>query len=111
MLRLFRVLKIPKKLDDLASNVQSETLSTAISIGRSLGLILVINHFIACGLREQRSMVLSAPFVLARSVYATRTIDKGATLPARHIMLLICCSMPCTIDSLVRQIGAERVCM
>jgi len=59
MLRLFRVLKIPKKLDDLASNVQSETLSTAISIGRSLGLILVINHFIACGWYAVSMMVES----------------------------------------------------
>eukprot|EP00428_Durinskia_dybowskii_P011696 CAMPEP_0170224796 /NCGR_PEP_ID=MMETSP0116_2-20130129/12103_1 /TAXON_ID=400756 /ORGANISM="Durinskia baltica, Strain CSIRO CS-38" /LENGTH=877 /DNA_ID=CAMNT_0010475509 /DNA_START=33 /DNA_END=2668 /DNA_ORIENTATION=+ len=49
LFRLLRLLKMPAIFDDLASNVHSELVITVISIARSLGLILVVNHFIACG--------------------------------------------------------------
>lgn len=51
ILRLFRLLRVAKvtPTDDFYSGVQSETLMTVFGVGRSLAVIFVVNHFIACG--------------------------------------------------------------
>mmetsp|Transcript_112505 Transcript_112505/g.223595 ORF Transcript_112505/g.223595 Transcript_112505/m.223595 type:complete len:749 (+) Transcript_112505:130-2376(+) len=49
LLRLLRVMKVPAILDDLVSNLESDGLMTALGVFRSLALIGVVNHFIACG--------------------------------------------------------------
>jgi len=49
LVRLLRLLKMPTIIDDLVSNMQSELVHTSVNVARSLGLILVVNHFIACG--------------------------------------------------------------
>jgi len=49
LLRLLRVLKVPALLDDLVSYFESEALITVVNIARSLVLLGVVNHFIACG--------------------------------------------------------------
>jgi len=49
LLRLLRVLKVPALLDDVVNYFESEALITVVSIARSLVLLGVVNHFIACG--------------------------------------------------------------
>jgi hypothetical protein len=49
LFRLLRVIKLPALIDGMSDCVQSETLLTAFGIGRSMVVIAIVNHFIACG--------------------------------------------------------------
>jgi len=49
LFRLLRVIKLPSLSEDISGSVQSETLLTVLGVVRSMAIIAVINHFIACG--------------------------------------------------------------
>lgn len=49
LVRLLRVMKLPALLDDFVANFQSEALITFLGVIRSIGLIAIVNHFLACG--------------------------------------------------------------
>jgi len=49
LFRLLRLLKMPALMDEVSDYIQSEHLFTAFGVMRSLSIIAIINHFIACG--------------------------------------------------------------
>jgi len=49
LFRLLRLLKMPALLDEVSDHIQSDYLFTAFGVARSLVVIAVVNHFIACG--------------------------------------------------------------
>jgi len=49
VLRMMRIMKAMSLLDVFADYIRSETKLLAFKVGRQIGLILVINHFVACG--------------------------------------------------------------
>jgi len=49
LIRLLRIVKLPSLSDDIAENLQSETLVTILGVLRSMAIIAIVNHFIACG--------------------------------------------------------------
>mmetsp|Transcript_48372 Transcript_48372/g.149426 ORF Transcript_48372/g.149426 Transcript_48372/m.149426 type:complete len:121 (+) Transcript_48372:703-1065(+) len=49
LFRLLRLLKMPARLDEVGDYIQSEHLFTVFGIARSLTIIAIVNHFIACG--------------------------------------------------------------
>ena len=49
LFRLLRVIKLPGLADTISDYVHSEVLLTAFGILRSMVVIGIVNHFIACG--------------------------------------------------------------
>lgn len=49
LVRLIRLMKVPGLIEDIVANFQSESLLTMLGVTRSVGLIAIVNHFLACG--------------------------------------------------------------